>query len=198
MKIRTDFVTNSSSYSSAEIVIDNPVMLEILKKYKEKGLEGGYFNIGSYDLNGDIGPFPDEDTAITPAFIFYEEDAISIDHTYIPKHLDEAMDLVIRILGNELWETNNFNADIYTQMINELDQKRNDILNAYNSVKWVLEDSTNEHDEDYEGYITDIHSFKFEQANGEEYNHKKVGESFDKKTQIILDEEHIINGRKIK
>ena len=37
MKIRTGFVTNSSSYSSAEIKIDNPVLLEILKKYKEMG-----------------------------------------------------------------------------------------------------------------------------------------------------------------
>ena len=35
MKIRTNFVTNSSSYSSAEIKIDNPVLLEILKKYNE-------------------------------------------------------------------------------------------------------------------------------------------------------------------
>ena len=34
MKMRTDFVTNSSSYSTAEVVIDNPVLLEILQKYK--------------------------------------------------------------------------------------------------------------------------------------------------------------------
>ncbi len=37
MKIRTNFVTNSSSYSSAEIKIDNPVLLEILEKYKTLG-----------------------------------------------------------------------------------------------------------------------------------------------------------------
>ena len=35
MKIRTGFVTNSSSYCSAEVVIDNPVLLGILKKYKD-------------------------------------------------------------------------------------------------------------------------------------------------------------------
>ena len=34
MKIRTDFVTNSSSVSTAEIVIDNPLLLEILQRYK--------------------------------------------------------------------------------------------------------------------------------------------------------------------
>lgn len=37
MKIRTNFVTNSSSYSSAEIRIDNPVLLEILEKYSALG-----------------------------------------------------------------------------------------------------------------------------------------------------------------
>ena len=38
MKIRTDFVTNSSSESSVEVFIDNPVLLEILQKYKDLGL----------------------------------------------------------------------------------------------------------------------------------------------------------------
>ena len=33
MKIRTNFVTNSSSYSSAEIKIDNPVLKKKMKKY---------------------------------------------------------------------------------------------------------------------------------------------------------------------
>ena len=40
MKIRTDFVTNSSSESTAEIVIDNSLLLEILKKYKDMGAFG--------------------------------------------------------------------------------------------------------------------------------------------------------------
>lgn len=35
MKIRTDFVTNSSSYNSCVIRIDNPVLEEIFKKYKD-------------------------------------------------------------------------------------------------------------------------------------------------------------------
>ncbi len=43
MKIRTGFVTNSSSYSSAEIRIDNPVLLEILKFYKKCNAFGNSF-----------------------------------------------------------------------------------------------------------------------------------------------------------
>lgn len=34
MKLRTGFVTNSSSYSSAEVHIENPLLIEILQKYK--------------------------------------------------------------------------------------------------------------------------------------------------------------------
>lgn len=40
MKIHTDFVTNSSSVSTVEIVIDNPMLLEILLRYKDMGAFG--------------------------------------------------------------------------------------------------------------------------------------------------------------
>ena len=52
MKIRTTFVTNSSSYSSAEIKIDNPVLLEILEKYRKLG---AFIRDDNYDLGGCIG-----------------------------------------------------------------------------------------------------------------------------------------------
>ena len=51
MKIRTNFVTNSSSVSTTEVVIDNLVLLEILAKYQQLGTfdEVFSFNIGSID-----------------------------------------------------------------------------------------------------------------------------------------------------
>ena len=46
MKIRDGFVTNSSSYSYAVIRVDNPVLLEILKKYKDGGAFRSYMECG--------------------------------------------------------------------------------------------------------------------------------------------------------
>ena len=57
MKIRGDFVTNSSSSSFLTISIENPVMAEIMEKYKEN-FEELYFNCSVNE--NDIGISVDE------------------------------------------------------------------------------------------------------------------------------------------
>ena len=73
MKIRTDFVTNSSSTGNILVLIDNPLLLEILMKYKEMGLfdeNKMYFKIGSRTKEEYL-----QGKTNTPAF-FYEDDGI--------------------------------------------------------------------------------------------------------------------------
>lgn len=77
MKIKTDFVTNSSAYDSVEIIIDNPVLLEVLQKYKELGLFIGddCFSIGTYN-DGNTPPeinYLDDENTKTPAIDFKED-----------------------------------------------------------------------------------------------------------------------------
>ena len=77
MKIRTDFVTNSSSESTAEIVIDNPLLLEILQKYKDIGTFGDeklFFGIGEYHTkyNNSVGSEFESKIKI-PAFYYHED-----------------------------------------------------------------------------------------------------------------------------
>jgi len=77
MKIRTDFVTNSSSESTAEIVIDNPLLLQILQKYKDMGTFGDeklFFGIGEYHTKyyNSVGS-EFESKIKNPAFYYHED-----------------------------------------------------------------------------------------------------------------------------
>jgi hypothetical protein len=121
MKIRTDFVTNSSSYCSAYIVIDNPTLLEILQKYKDLGVFANaetIFEIGSYknlakksdsvyghysltDYEVAVRSYG-EKTTKTPAFFCSESDNPPYD-VGSPDSLVDVLAHLIEVIG---WEDN--------------------------------------------------------------------------------------------
>src|SRR3990172_374232 len=101
MKIRTYFVTNSSSYCTTEVVIENRVLLEILRKHKDMGLFGNndpIIGIGTYEsVDEDFYEDKYQGKTTTPAFFYYEEQRDGkesldmVDWTY-PKSLNEVLE----------------------------------------------------------------------------------------------------------
>lgn len=136
MKIRTDFVTNSSSTSYAEVVIDNPVLLEILLKYEEMGAFGDcevYFHIGT---RHDRFEHPEiKENILTPAFFMVESEAATAPQ---PRSLKYVLTYVIEIMDTcANWCGGEFNREVYTRLKEELLQREKEIKAGYLQVIWI-------------------------------------------------------------
>jgi len=198
MKIRTDFVTNSSSYSSAEIVIDNPVLLEILQKYKDKGTfdpGDSDYSIGEYVSYEEYPPtLPNyRQISNTPAlYVGLAEGSNSWGN--IPSKLNEVIRLILYCLedGDSIVD-----KVLFEQMKAEVDRKRKEILASYMYVSWKIKDSSNEgNEEPYNGDITESELFTFDPVRGEEYLLlRKAGHGSDEKIRpgFIFAEKHVVN-----
>jgi hypothetical protein len=146
MKIRTDFVTNSSSESTAEIVIDNPLLLEILQKYKDIGTFGDeklFFGIGEYHTkyNNSVGS-EFESKIKTPAF-YYHEDLCAEGWTRVggcPRKLTKVLEEIINLIGG--CDEGQFDKEKLNQMEKELRKNKIEIGKNYAKVSWSYEDLT--------------------------------------------------------
>lgn len=132
MKIRSGFVTNSSSSSFVAISIDNPVFAKIMQKYAEYFSEEGWMNI-----------FVDEDSV-----------EINIEEGYatIPSEKDDIVDAIIETLdyqdiecddgeGNyEYDETNEDNDENLVKMIKEIREHEDEILEATEYIEFSCSD----------------------------------------------------------
>lgn len=139
MKIRTDFVTNSSSNNFAEIVVDNPVLLEILQRYKEQGVFGveeTYFGIGQYRRDDD--PYYGfDDTMVMkeieiPAFSYRESPGYD-GYNLIwacPKNLVDLLSEIINVLESYS-NYCRFDPNQYIELKEELHDREEEIKNGY-------------------------------------------------------------------
>ena len=173
MKIRTDFVTNSSSYSSAEIMIDNPVLLEILARYQDMGLfpEGPYFSIGYGEFklraHPDVEPEVPEERrgfSITPAFYFGDDD--DDFGAYPPESLEELITRILEFM-EDLQNDSAMDEELFDQMKLEIEQRRDEINQSFAKVYWERGLLTNEHDyEEFEGWVDETATFLYDRVKG--------------------------------
>lgn len=188
MKFRTDFVTNSSSYCTAEVVIENPVLLEILQKYKDMGLFGKndpIFGIGDYKVYGYSGPYEfhgDSHRPKTPAFYLYNDDSdddlrhLGITDETTPKSLEEVLEKIIQILDfSDMW----LNKEIRDDLVQELNSRQVEILVSYSSVNWSSELEWDDGDAEASFVFDPIDGGKFKSKNSE---HLAFGEEDEDET----------------
>ena len=178
MKIRPDFVTNSSSGSYGEVIIDNPVLLEILAKYKAMGNFRGIesFEIGDFqsclmedDMDSDI-------KTLTPAF-----HSISCEGwgswEFAPSSLDEVLENIIEVMDHELENIQSydpevflkfFDQELYQKLREELRQSADEINNSFIAVKWFSREDL------YDGRFR-CWEFKYDREHGEDYYEEETG-----------------------
>ena len=140
MKINTDFVTNSSSDSMAEVVIDNLVLLEILQRYKDMGVFGDAeipFEIGFYRSDDENFGTPDLASEIsTPAFYIFEDVCQGTPMVWgIPKSLNKVLTDIISIMDNGDY-FGMYDEDLYDQLRGELHEREAEIKDGYMKVWW--------------------------------------------------------------
>jgi len=193
MKIRTDFVTNSSSVSTAEIVIDNPMLLEILQRYKDMGAfgESPFFGIGEYISGNEVSGIK------TPAFQ-YSEDLYGEGWPRLrtsPKTLAKVLGGIISIID----DNSEYNKKLIDEMKAELSYKRAEILAEYKKISWNFKELQNE-DGWQDGHVVNLdycYEFSFDPLKGEEYHYiEKTSAGLYKTNEEarIWAEQHIVNG----
>ena len=184
MKIRPDFVTNSSSSSYEEVIIDNPVLLEILAKYKALGMFGvdeaftkcEYTDVYYFEIGDWLEPNTDLDIkTLTPAFHAAHQDGSS--WIYPPSSLDEVLEHIIDVIEKKLSVIHDverevfqrfFDEELYQKLCEELRQSADDINNSFIAVKWFSREDL------YDGRFQ-CWEFRYDREHGEDYYEEETG-----------------------
>lgn len=172
MKIRTDFVTNSSSSNIAEIVVDNPVLLEILQRYKDLGTFGDRetpFGIGLYSPDLYYYGFPDpseyEKEIKVPTFAYHESPMVDgWNSIWCPlDSLDGVLSGIIDVLEFHSGYYH-YDPDLFDELKYELRHREQEIRKGYLKVICSFQDG-NDEGELWNGdpYIT---TFTYDPVNG--------------------------------
>lgn len=170
MKIRKGFVTNSSSSSYGEVVIDNPVLLEILAKYKALGTFGEDidFEIGDFYTEYIDGSEPEIDSDIetkTPAIHTNNQNLADISP---PRTVNEVLGSLIELLDDYKWYSDNCDPELYQRLLEELNKRENEIEQAFVQIKWWSRQEL------YSGRFG-VWEFKYDKENGEYYFVEETG-----------------------
>jgi hypothetical protein len=132
MKIRAGFVTNSSSYTSADITIDDPLLLEILQKYKDLGAFGDEY-FGGYNFS--IGYLDPE--AGTIAFHY---DVNESAHDAIPSDIGRLLDEIVNLINYDIDNNIIYDTELLELMATELNEKKTAIIESIEKINWHVQE----------------------------------------------------------
>lgn len=151
MKIRTDFVTNSSSSSFVVVSAKNNVLAEILEKHREMIGEDYYYNLMIDDDNIELycdesyGDVPSDKEHILHSILSLFDSSLYWDEEdYDEEYLEDHP------------EDDYFNKESDNLLINDLKRNRKEIMNAMDKIRieagsqgWQGDDDTRFYEESY-------------------------------------------------
>lgn len=185
----------SDEYSYSKIIIDNPVLFEVLKKYDELGTfdEERNFSIGKFEEQQEFPDLTDEDRPMCPAFAFGEPYENFGWWGNVPSNLNEVVEFILT--GIEEDETIN-DAGLFEELKTELKKRHEDILASYKRVIWKRESESNESGE-FDGINRTFEHFLYIPVKGEEYHLFReaiLSNMEDVEVGTILRDYHTLNG----
>ena len=159
MKIRTDFVTNSSSYSSVCISIQSKELADLLKKYK-----------ASRELR---------QLSVRGSRVSVYEDEVADGWAGVPETLDELIDALISGMQRQA-------GSGLSALYQEMQEKKTELTASVQSAKWDFQDDSygefEAGDEDREG-----HFFYKRPEDGTEADPKNDSEQKKEESQVPFD-----------
>jgi len=184
MKIRTDFVTNSSSYCTTEVIIDNPVLLEILLKYRDMGIfkdNEPIIGIGNYEsADAQFDESAYQNYTSSPAFFYFEGQndegfkSLFLVSWIWPESLDNVLECIISIMDSAY---EHLDEEILTKLKEDLDHRKDEINHGYSSVFWRSSGWWDDGESDAK--------FKFDTENGSSFVYKDSENTY--ATDIVVE-----------
>ena len=156
MKIRTGFVTNSSSYSSAVIRIQSRKLASLLKEYEELFMK--IYDDGSIDKSV---LFHD---AYVRGWTFYVvQDEVADYWADTPTELNSVLDCLIHGLGYYHRTENQESERKQKELLKELKAQKQKLTDSIQKVSWEFQDDS---DGEFEVDGARVRTFTYDRENG--------------------------------
>ena len=156
MKIRTGFVTNSSSYSSAVIRIQSRKLASLLKEYEELFMK--IYDDGSIDKSV---LFHD---AYVRGWTFYVvQDEVADYWADTPTELNSVLDCLINGLGYYHRTENQESERKKKELLKELKAQNQKLTDSIQKVSWEFQDDS---DGEFEVDGARVRTFTYDRENG--------------------------------
>jgi hypothetical protein len=160
-------------YNTVEAIVDNPILLGVLQKYKDMGLFGNnapIFGIGTYESTNKLWNSGfSRSNIVAPAFYYFEDADDDVQGLFLSIYAPESLEKVLSYIISLIHDGRKYlNENVLGQLEEELRQKKDEIMGAYNLVYWrnkILGDDSNQE-----------FKFEYDPVNGPSYTMEDLWE----------------------